>query len=229
MFDLRDLRAGALKALEDAHIEAATVRAAAKVEAESLRAKARQEGKAQGHDEGFAQGVAAGKVEGERTGRTDAATLHDAALAAIEEAYSTEFLRWMAARDEVMRSAERELAGIALAIAERIVREHVRNDPTVVAREVEAAVSLFARATRVTIQVAPDDEKLISEVMPSLRAALPVDADVSLVAVAGIERGGCVIRSSEGTVDARLETQFRRMREGIMGSEAAANDDGGAL
>lgn len=217
MFDLSDLREGAVKAIEDAREEAVRMVAAARVEADALRANARAEGVTKGYDEGFAKGVPAGRAEGELAGRTSAATLHDASLAAIEEAYSREFLRWIAVRDEVMRTAERELAGIALAIAERVVREHVKCDPTVVAREVEAAVSLFARATRVTIQVAIEDEALVSEAMPALRATLPAGADISLIAVAGIERGGCVIRTSEGSVDARIETQFRRIREGIMG------------
>jgi hypothetical protein len=119
-----------------------------------------------------------------------------------------------------MRFAERELAGIAISIAESIVREHVAADPTVVAREAQAAVALFARATRVTIEVAPEDAPIVAEAMPDLSSALPDGAVVSITARAGIARGGCVIRSNEGGVDARFETQFRRMREGILGADA---------
>jgi flagellar biosynthesis/type III secretory pathway protein FliH len=62
--------------------------------------------------------------------------------------------------------------------------------------------------------------------MPRLSAALPEGATVSIVAREGVARGGCVIRSSEGSVDARIETQFRRVREGLLGGDAAGGAQG---
>jgi len=70
----------------------------------------------------------------------------------------------------------------------------------------------------VSIEVSPDDAPLVSEAMPRLSAALPEGAAVSIVARDDVARGGCRIRSSEGSVDARIETQFRRIRDGILGA-----------
>jgi hypothetical protein len=98
-----------------------------------------------------------------------------------------------------------------------VVRRQVTQDPAVVVRQVECAVALFARATRVAIEIAPEDEPMVRDAFPSLCAMLPADAEISLRARPGTSRGGCVVRSSEGTVDARIETQFRRIREGIIG------------
>jgi hypothetical protein len=57
--------------------------------------------------------------------------------------------------------------------------------------------------------------------MPDLCALLPADAELSVRANAAVSHGGCVVRSAEGTVDARIETQFRRMRFGVIGEDAA--------
>ena len=224
VFDLGDLRAGAERALAEAHAEAARIVDAARREADRMRADARRDGLAKGEAEGHAKGLAEGRTAGAAEGHAAARTEHAKALRAIEEAFATEFARWMSTRDEAMRFAERELAGIAISIAESIVREHVAADPTVVAREAQAAVALFARATRVTIEVAPEDAPIVAEAMPDLSSALPDGAVVSITARAGIARGGCVIRSNEGGVDARFETQFRRMREGILGADAVRAD-----
>ena len=226
-FDLGDLRAGAESALREAKLEAARIVAAARAEAERMRSEARAEGHAEGRAAGFSEGETAGRAAGETAGRTEALAAHDASFKALEEAYAAEFLRWSAQRDEVLRSAEQELAGISVAIAESILREHIAREPVWIARAVESAVSLFARATRVAIEIAPEDESLISNAMPSLRAALPAGAEIELVAREGITRGGCVIRSSEGTIDARIETQFRRMRAGVIG-DALPETHGGA-
>lgn len=220
-FDLGDLRAGAELALREAKAEAARIVAAARADTEKARAEAKAQGHAEGRAAGFAEGEAAGIAAGEAAGRAQALAAHDASLKALEEAYAAEFLRWNAQRDEAMRVAERELAGVALAIAESIVRDEIAREPKWVARAVETAVALFARATRVSIEIAPEDEALVAASMPSLRAALPAGAEVELVARDGIARGGVVIRSSEGTVDARIETQFRRMRAGILGEAFA--------
>jgi flagellar assembly protein FliH len=220
VFNLGDLRVGAERALSEAQAEAARIVDAARREGDRIRAAAERDGHAKGHAEGLAKGEAEGRIKGETEGHAAARAVHDAALKAIEEGFASEFARWMAARDEAMRFAERELAGIAVAIAENIVREHVKADAGVVAREAEAAVGLFARATRVSIEVAPEDAPIIAESMPRLSAALPEGAVVSIVAREGIARGGCVIRSPEGSVDARIETQFRRMRDGILGERS---------
>jgi len=221
VFDLGDLRAGAERALADAQAEAARIVADARREAERLRAEARRAGEAEGRAEGLARGLEEGRAQGVAGGRADAHAEHAAALAGLEESFAAEFARWMSARDEAMRIAESDLAGIAVAIAESIVREHVAADPSAVARQVQSAVALFARATRIAVEVSPDDAPLVAEAMPRLSSALPEGAVVSIVASPEVGRGGCVIRSNDGSVDARIETQFRRMREGIVGGEAA--------
>jgi len=216
-FDLGDLRAGAERALRDAREEAARIVQEVQEDARILREAAQTEGFAEGRARGFADGEAAGRAQGEETGRVESLAAHDAAFKALEEAYAAEFLRWSAQRDEMIRAAESELAAVAVAMAESIVREHIKRHPAWITRAVESAVQLFARATRVTIEIAPEDEALVAQAMPTLRSALPSDAEIALVARDGISRGGCLIRSSEGTIDARIETQFRRMREGIVG------------
>jgi flagellar assembly protein FliH len=221
VFDLVDLRVGAERALAEARAEAARIVEEAKREGDRLRADARREGVAAGEAEGRAKGLEEGRRKGEAEGHAAAKAEHDAAFRAIEEGFANEFGAWIGARDDVMRAAERDLAGIAVAIAEGIVREHVQINRDVVVREVQAAITLFARATRVTVETAPEDLEIVRHAMPTLAEALPQGAIVQIVAREGMERGGCVIRSSEGAIDARLETQFRRMREGLVGIEHA--------
>ncbi len=214
---LGDLRVAAQHALDEARREAASIVEAARAECDRMRAEARRDGFEEGRAAGLSQGLEEGGAKGLVEGRAAAQAAHAARLAAVEESFAAELSRWMARRDEVMRGAERELAGIALAIAESIVREHIDANRDAVAHAAEAAVGLFARATRVTVEVAAEDVELVAEAMPRLTAALPEGAAVSIRPSTAVGRGGCIVRSPEGTVDARIETQFRRMREGLIG------------
>ena len=217
LYDLSDLRLGAEQALARARAEADRLVGDAKREVERVFSESRESGFEQGKAEGYATGLLEGRAAGEAAGRAEARAAHEALILALEQSISAEFGRWMSHRESVMRDAEREMAKIAILIAESVVRRQVTQDPAVVVRQVECAVALFARATRVAIEIAPEDEAMVRDAFPSLCAMLPADAEISLRARPGISRGGCVVRSSEGTVDARIETQFRRIREGIIG------------
>jgi flagellar assembly protein FliH len=192
LYDLSDLRLGAEQALARARAEADRLVGDAKREVERVFSESRESGFEQGKAEGYATGLAEGRVAGEAAGRAEARAAHEALILALEQS-------------------------IAILIAESVVRRQVTQDPAVVVRQVECAVALFARATRVAIEIAPEDEPMVRDAFPSLCAMLPADAEISLRARPGTSRGGCVVRSSEGTVDARIETQFRRIREGIIG------------
>jgi type III secretion system HrpE/YscL family protein len=102
------------------------------------------------------------------------------------------------ARDAMLAGAEREVRTLALAVAAKIVGETVALDPErslVIARE---ALSRARRAERLELRVHPDD-------LATLAAALP---SVQITGDTSIARGGCVVRSELGTVDARIETQL---------------------
>lgn len=222
VFDLADLRTEAEGLLASARAEAARIVADARREADAIRRAAHDEGHAAGEAAGRAAGEKAGRAAGEAAGRAEARAAHAEELARIENGFGEALVAFASARDERMRECDRELAGVAIAIAEGVVRREVRSDRALVLREVEDALALFSRATRLRIEIDPEDEAVVREAMPSLSAALPADADIALVAVPGIGRGGCMIRSPEGAVDARIDVQFRRMRDGIVGEEGAA-------
>lgn len=228
VFDLGDLRQDAQRTLDAARAEAARLLDAARRESSALRTEAEKRGFAEGHAKGHEAGLAEGRAQGLAQGRAEAQAAHHEMLSALEKAFTEELVRWTQVRDARLREAERELAGIAVAIAEGIVRTHVKHDQASVAREVEAAVSLFARATRVVVEISPEDEPIVAESLPALRGLLAQGAELSLVARAGIERGGCIVRSGDGLVDARLETQFRRMHACLVGEGTMSDADAGA-
>lgn len=222
-FDLGDLRAGAEEALRAAREEAARIVADATSEARRLHAEARAAGFAEGRAAGHADGLAAGRAEGEAAGREAAFAEHDGALRVLETAFAEELARWSARREESIREAESGLAAIAVAIAERVVAEHVVADPGRTSREAAAAVALFAGATRLAIEVAPEDVALVRKALPALAASLADGAEIMIAPAAGMARGGCLVRSGEGVVDARLETKFRRIRESLLGTGAGTH------
>jgi flagellar biosynthesis/type III secretory pathway protein FliH len=66
---------------------------------------------------------------------------------------------------------------------------------------------------RITVLVHPDDLELVREAMDGLRATLGGIEHCEVQAERRVSRGGCVVRTPDGDVDARVETKLQRARE----------------
>jgi flagellar biosynthesis/type III secretory pathway protein FliH len=143
--------------------------------------------------------VAAARADAERA-RTAA---HESGLANARAELAAALLAAGKARDAALAGAEREAQTLALAAAARIVGEIVALEPDRIAAVVRDALSRARRARGVDVRVHPDDVAMLeaAELGPAVR----------LVSDPGIARGGCVVKSELGVIDARVEVQLEAM------------------
>lgn len=116
-------------------------------------------------------------------------------------------------RRKAAGEVESELVELALAVSRKIVQHEVGIAPEVVAGIVRQALNRVEQAARITIRLNPADVKLLSEISPPLTAGRPDAGRIALEADEGISRGGCLIETESGEVDARLERQFQVVEE----------------
>ena len=149
------------------------------------------------HDEGLAEGLA---EAGDRIG---------SALAALAEAEAAIRAR----EEEFLRAAERSAVELAIAIAEKIVGGTVAARPETVLDVVGGALLRTASRHRLVIEVNPEDLELASASAEGLAARLGGVQRLDVVAERRIERGGCIVRTEEGEIDARIGAQLDRIAE----------------
>ena len=115
----------------------------------------------------------------------------------------------VASFDREFESIEQQLADtltrVAVELARQVVRSELATRPELVAGVArEALATLLASSRAVTVEVHPDDLPLVAD---GAREALEARG-ASVVADPAIERGGCVVRSDVGEVDARIEARW---------------------
>jgi Flagellar assembly protein FliH len=88
-----------------------------------------------------------------------------------------------------------------------LLSEELRLRPEHVASVVERELARVRRARNVTLRVHPADLALL-EGADTLRTRLELLGTLTLRADASLERGGCVLETDLGEVDARLETRL---------------------
>lgn len=133
-------------------------------------------------------------------------------------------------RHRIAQQHEDELAALALRIARRVVGAHLEADPDLVARIVQHTVEELEPTTALVVHVHPDDLAAVEGSRDEIVRLVPSDARVEIVGDTQIDRGGVILRSPIGDVDARiqtriavLETAFAAQRRQLV---AAAGADG---
>jgi flagellar assembly protein FliH len=114
---------------------------------------------------------------------------------------------------QTCRDVEADLVQLALAVARKIVGRDVSLGPDAVTRIIREALTRVEHAGRITIKLNPADLELLADIKPQLLSGLPEAGRAVFEADEGIARGGCLIETDEGEVDARIERQFQVVEE----------------
>jgi flagellar assembly protein FliH len=114
---------------------------------------------------------------------------------------------------QACREVEADLVQLALAVARKIVGREVSLGPEAVTRIIRQALGRVEHAGRITIKLNPADLELLADIRPQLLSGLPEAGRAAFEADEGIARGGCLIETDGGEVDARIERQFQVVEE----------------
>lgn len=179
----------------------------------AVPAKATEEDFSAGYEQGRENGFEAGKVDGNqrgyeeglRLGRQDAQREWDARyeellgqqkkLAQLHAAISAELERWCAEN-------ETELVAIAHVAVLKILGNAIGEEHGVTG-VVRQALAQAREA--IQLRVHPGDLAVLQQQFKSDQAGQAIE----LVADGDVQAGGCLIRTSAGTLDAQLESQLR--------------------
>jgi flagellar biosynthesis/type III secretory pathway protein FliH len=176
--------------------------AAALVEAERLREDAR--------DLGFAEGREAG---------LDAAR---AEMAPVAAAFGQALAELRGGAVSTAESVERASVELALSLAEKLLAGTLDVQPERIVDVVRGTLRRLVERERVLVLVNPDDLEHVRDATAALIAELGGIEHCEVQAERRVGRGGAIVRTAEGEVDARVETQLGRARE-IMAAELSAS------
>jgi flagellar assembly protein FliH len=161
------------------------------------------------HARGYEAGLAAGRGEMERATAELTARVRrlDAMLALLA--------RPLAELDD---EVEQQLLQLAVAVGRQLARRELKADPAQVIGVIRDAVARLPAAARdVRVQLHPEDAALVRE-----RLASPAQERAwTLVEDPTQTRGGCLVRSENSQIDARIESRVNAIVSSLLGDERA--------
>jgi flagellar assembly protein FliH len=160
--------------------------------------------------EAFASGYAAGERAGLEAGNKRAEAMLRRLAQTLDELRSL--------RGAMVRQTEQQMVQLALAIARRILRRETTIDQDLLVAMARVALERLGDAGAATIRLNPEDYSQTVQRHGDHWAG----ARVNVVADPSVSRGGCLVESDFGVVDASVDAQFDQVARAFAGDDVPA-------
>lgn len=158
----------------------------------------------QAYEKGFAQGEAAGMAAGQQKAKE--------IVGQIQQILTDVSDLWQ----HLLANYETQMIGLVSRIAEKVIYGQVEIDHEVVKRVILNAFSVIPEPIGVTIEVNPKDYEYIETIKEDFFNHITSLKDVSVTASPSVARGGCIISTRAGEVDASLEARLDAVRKSLV-------------
>jgi len=153
--------------------------------------------------EAYEKGFAQGEKDGFEMGSKKLEKILDQILDTLQD--------MLAYRQDFIKKYEKEMLHLIRAIAEKVVRVAVRMDNQIVRETIFEAFSLAADCSEVTVRVNPEQVAYVKEIRPEFFDRISGLKSITIESDPSITCGGCFMETTFGNVDARLETQLKKI------------------
>jgi flagellar assembly protein FliH len=154
------------------------------------------------------EAFAKGYEQGERAGAEAGAKRAEAMLRRLADTIQ----ELADVRRAMIRETERQMVQLAMAIARRILRREVAIDSDLTLTMARVALERLGDSTAVTIRLHPGD----FEATCRQREALLAGSHVTVTPDPAVSRGGCLVQSDFGYVDASVDAQFQELARALL-------------
>ncbi|AJS59171.1 FliH/SctL family protein [Paenibacillus sp. IHBB 10380] len=174
--------------------------------------------------EGFEQGYNEGRVKAEEELRLKVEVMMDEAQSVLEEAYQT--------KNQIIQEAEPFLVELSTSIAEKVIDKQLTLESDYMIDLIRRSLSRKREQGVITLCVSPSHYSFVEAAREELSLAVDSQAELKIIPDATVKDRGCVIRSSFGSVDARIDTQLTEIKKELvriaLDNEERGNQDEGA-
>ena len=161
----------------------------AKKQANEIKTNAKQEGYDTGFEDGFKNGKDAAKEEFSPFLNTTQSLIED--LSGF--------------RKEMYEKVEREMVEMVISLTKKIIHFEFSKRENVVQDMIRLAVQSVLDRESMIIKIHPTDKEYAESFRPELLHMFSEIKNINFVANSGIKRGGCMIETNFGIIDARIE------------------------
>ncbi len=169
-------------------------------EAASEQDKVRSEASKEGYDKGYEDGFQHGNAEAERL----VERIHKILDAVMQR------------REEILSETEHQIVELVVLMTRKVVKIISENQKSAIMSNVLQALKKVKGRGDVTIRVNMEDVKLTTEHINDFIQRVEGLKSVTVVEDSTVEKGGCIVETDFGAIDARISSQLSELEQKIM-------------
>ncbi|OAB35824.1 flagellar assembly protein FliH [Paenibacillus macquariensis subsp. defensor] len=174
--------------------------------------------------EGYEQGYNEGRIKAEEELQIRIEEMMAEAQKILDQAYLV--------KDQIIQEAEPFLVELSTAIAEKVIDKQLTIESEYMIDLIRKNLSRKREQGIIILCVAPTQFAFVQAAREELSLAIDSQAELKILPDATVKDHGCVIRSSFGSVDARIDTQLAEIKKELiriaLDNEDRRNQDEGA-
>lgn len=123
---------------------------------------------------------------------------------------------FLSSKQEVFEYIAPDILEISVEIAQKIIKKELQQDPTIILDNImEILKGLSKEETKITLRVNPVQVSLLKAEIPDVMNNVGLEAKVLIVPDETIMEGGCMVTTTNGVIDATIETQLSVISEAL--------------
>lgn len=192
---LKESEVESRKIIEDANEQANMIIADANNQANEVFESSREKGEEDGWEEGFSRGE-------EEVNRL---------IARLNRILSSTIQK----RNEVLEEAESEIVDIIIAISRKVVKTITESHKQIVVEQVSEAIQKLKGRAEITIRVNVEDLMMTTKHKKDFIQMVEGIENVKILEDNSVDKGGCIITTDFGSIDARISSQLSELEQKI--------------
>jgi len=161
------------------------------------------------YEQGFSEGV----TKGSETQKNEVLTVMDTLRTLMEEVGTF--------KEKTLEASEKQLLDLCFSMAEMVVHQEISQDKRVILSVLKAAFRNIVERENIKIRINPDDYQYMVEIKTDFINSMDGVRNVGCEEDGSMSRGGAVIETSSGEVDARISEQLNEIKSGILNLQSS--------
>lgn len=125
--------------------------------------------------------------------------------------------------ETILRNNLQEMHNLVMIIAEKIIRHSLAEQSKTILATIEDAIRLAVKSEEFQIRISPEDLEILKQKKKEIIDEISGLDNIVLKTDSSIERGGCILESTNCTVDATIGSQLQVIREALDSSQESGS------
>lgn len=186
------------KIIQDAKDEADRIIKTAESQEEIIKNRSSQEG----YDNGYKDGFKIGEDEQNRL------------VERIHKIIETIMTR----RQEILKETEAQIVELVVLMTRKVVKVISENQKSVIANNILAALNKVKSRGEVILRVNMEDAKIATQNLMEFTKRVENVSKITIIEDSSIEKGGCIVETDFGEIDATIQSQLHEIESKIIES-----------